>query len=47
MEYLHTHLKLDRNQMVSGLQLIELYLSQKKIFIHDDRIVGPIDVYNV
>jgi 3-phenylpropionate/cinnamic acid dioxygenase small subunit len=24
-----------------------LHIVQKKIFIHDDRIVGPIDVYNV
>lgn len=24
-----------------------LRIAQKKIFIHDDRIVGPIDIYNV
>ena len=24
-----------------------LKIVQKKIFIHDDRIVGPIDIYNV
>jgi len=24
-----------------------LRVARKKIFIHDDRIVGPIDVYNV
>ncbi len=29
-------------ETADGLQIV-----QKKIFIHDDRIVGPIDVYNV